>query len=89
MNFVKNTEGQRKLIRRFENLRTDGQRVRPTDRNYGTNCGYVKPQLKVFVKHCKINFFKSFLDYTAIYQQQHTAHRARQNYFTVGIESLS
>ena len=88
MNFVKNTEEQRKLIRRFQNLRTDGQTERPTDRNNVTNCGYVKPQLNVFVKHCKINFFKSFLDYTAIYQQQQTAHRARQNYCTVGIESL-
>jgi len=57
MNFVKNTEGKLKIIRRFQNLRTDGQTERPTDRNNVTNCGYVKPQLNVFDKHCKINFF--------------------------------
>jgi len=34
-------------------------------------------------------FFYSFTDYTAIYQQQQAAHRAQQNYCTVGIESLS
>jgi hypothetical protein len=88
MNFVKNTEEQRKLIRRFQNLRTEGQTERPTDRNNVTNCGYVKAQLNVFVKHCKINFIKSSLDYKAIYQQQQTAHRAQPNYSTVGIESL-
>jgi activator of 2-hydroxyglutaryl-CoA dehydratase len=89
MNFVKNNERQRKLIRRFHNMRTDGQTERPTDRNNVTNCGYVKPQLNVHAKHCKINFFKSLLDYTAIYQQKQSAQRARQNYCTVGIDSLS
>ena len=88
MNFVKNTEGQREFIRPFQILSTDGRTERSTDRNIVTNCGYVKPQLNVFVKHCKINFIKSSLDYKAIYQQQQTAHRAQPNYSTVGIESL-
>jgi len=35
---VKNTEEQRKRIRRFQN-RTDCQTERPTDRNNVTNCG--------------------------------------------------
>jgi len=54
-----------------------GQTERPTDGNSVTNCGYVKAQLNLFVTPCKINFFQSFLDYTAVSQQQQTAHGAQ------------
>jgi gamma-glutamyl:cysteine ligase YbdK (ATP-grasp superfamily) len=57
-NFVHNTEGQRKLIQGFENSRKDSRTERPTYKKIVTNSGYVKLQLNVFVKHCKINFFK-------------------------------
>jgi len=45
-----------------------------------------KAQLNLFVTPCEINFFQSFLDYTAVSQQQQTAHGAQENCSTVGIE---
>jgi hypothetical protein len=41
------------------------------------------------VKPCEINFFQLFLGYTAVYQQQQTAHVSQQNSFIVGMGSLS
>jgi len=36
-----------------------------------------KAQLNLFVTQCEFKFFRSFLDYTTVYQQQQTAHGAQ------------
>jgi len=69
MNCISKTEGDREIIQGFQNLRKDRRTWRRTVSNYVTNCAYVQPQLQLFVTHCEIHFFQSFLAYTAVYQQ--------------------
>jgi hypothetical protein len=48
-----------------------------------------KAQLDIFFKHCAIQFFQSFMVYTAVYQQQETGHGVHLAFPLIGTVSLS
>ena len=48
-----------------------------------------KPHFNLFVMHCVLHFFQSFMHYSAVFQQQQTGHGAHINSSTFGIDSVS
>ena len=73
MKCISKSEDHREIIQSFQNLRKDGQ----TDRKQIDSVSRIlslKTQINLIVMHCVNHFFRSFMNYTAVYQQQETGH---------------
>ena len=84
MNCVSKSEGHRQLIQGLQNLGKNRETDRSTDKKVVTYSEYEKTSLIYLLRTIFIDFFQSSMNYTAVYQQQHTVHGAHQNSSTVG-----